>query len=137
MRKKLKKIEPFNPKSKLENSKQTNQQHLQKQSSTHVDKHMTSVILSLSIRTRLKIQRKFIHQKDNRNQEGVYSKHTWKHFLLVRKSPLVFVFPDFSHWYFSCFLPLPLKTSLSTLLTIKESSPFFFPLSRISISLPS
>ena len=51
---------------------------------------MTSVILPPSIQTRLKIQRKFIHnKKDNRNQEGVYSKHTWKHFLPVRKSPLV------------------------------------------------
>ena len=87
---------------------------------------MTSVILSPSIRTRLKFQRKFIHQKDNRNQEGVYSKHTWKHFLPMRKSPLVFVFQDFSHWSFPCFLLLPLKTSLSALLTIKESSYFFF-----------
>ena len=65
------------------------------QSSTNVDKHMTSVILSPSIQTRLKIQRKSVHQKDNRNQEGVYNKHTWKHFIPVRKSPLVFVFSDF------------------------------------------
>ena len=51
---------------------------------------MTSVILPPSIQTRLKIQRKFIHnKKDNQNQEGVYSKHTWKHFLPVKKSPLV------------------------------------------------
>ena len=76
---------------------------------------MTSIILPPSIQTRLIIQRKFIHQKDNWNQEGVYSKHTWKHFLSVRKSPLVFVFSDFSHWSFPCFLPLPLTTSLSAL----------------------
>ena len=94
---------------------------------------MTSFILPPSIQTRLKIQRKFIHQKDNRNQEGVYSKHTWKHFLSVRKSPLVFVFSDFSHWSFPCFLPLPLTTSLSALDNTRISSSF--PLSRIYISL--
>ena len=95
------------------------------QSSTNVDKHMTSVILPPSIQTRLKIQRKFIHQKDNRNQEGVYSKHTWKHFISVRKSPLVFVFSDFSHWSFLCFLPLPLKTSLSLLPPLLTPLPYF------------
>ena len=102
------------------------------QSSTNVDKHMTSVILPPSIQTRLKIQRKFIHQKDNRNQGGVYSKHTWKHFLPVRKSPLAFVFSDFSYWSLPCFLPLPLKTSLSALLTITESSPPSSSLTYIS-----
>ena len=79
---------------------------------TNVDKHMTSVILSPSIRMRLKIQRKFIHQKDNRNQEGVYSKHTWKHFLPVRKSPLVFVFPDFPTGLFRASFLFPWKLSL-------------------------
>ena len=97
---------------------------------------MTSVILPPSIQTRLRIQQKFIHQKDNRNQEGVYSKHTWKHFLSVRKSPLVFVFSDFSHWSFLCFLPLPLTTSLSALdhQRILQKIHFFF-LSHVYISV--
>ena len=95
---------------------------------------MTSIILPPSIKTRLEIQRKFIHQKDNRNQEGVHNKHTWKHLLSVRKSPLVFVFSDSSHWSFPCFLPLPLTTSLSALDNTKISY-IFLPLSRIYISL--
>ena len=121
----IKKMEPFDPKSKLGNSKETNQQDLQKQSSTNVDKHMTSVILPPSIQTRLKIQRKFIHQKDNRNQGGVYSKHTWKHFLSVRKSPLVFfLLPSSSLENFSLCPHNPKNPSV------------FLPFSRIYISLP-
>ena len=86
---------------------------------------MTSVILPPSIQTRLKIQRKFIHQKDNRNQEGVYSKHTWKHFLPVRKSPLVFfLLPSSSLENFSLCPHNPNNPSV------------FLPLSRIYINLP-
>ena len=138
MHRKLKKIEPFNPKSKLENSKETNQQHLLKQSSTNVDKHMTSVTLPSSIQTRLKIQQKFIHQKENRNQEGVYRKHAWKHFLLVRKSPLVFVSSDFSTSLFRASFLFPSRL-LSLPFTIlespkKNSPPPFFFLSHIYIS---
>ena len=92
---------------------------------------MTSVILPPSIQTRLKIQRKFIHnKKDNRKQEGVYSKHTWKHFLLVRKSPLVLYSQIFPTGLFLYFLPLPLKTSLS----LPPSSQH--PFSRISSAFP-
>ena len=127
MHRKLKKIEPFNPKSKLENSKETNQQHLLKQSSTNVDKHMTSVTLPSSIQTRLKIQQKFIHQKENRNQEGVYRKHAWKHFLLVRKSPLVFVSSDFSTGLFRASFLFPSRL-LSLPFTILESPKKILPL---------